>query len=332
MNFMRIKLRDKSQAAAKISDFEKLTTKELLCWFHRTTGNMLSYRHHNIWYDYNASFDHHNPLGYQWSRVQVDDNYRNPFENTRQYMCLYCQEPSFFKLTGPESIFFHLQLVHPWESPSFVTNVIQVLGLLPQRGPHSCGEVRIPFDKGFFTEYWSDLEYFQDGESNKLCYHRTSRLTNSNDRLDSVNQRKVKPWYSRDIKDFEKYQHRNVVYAPNPDFDIENPAFYQISRVLSLENGKILPYSRQLLCMYCRQPRFFSLFCQDDYFSHLARNHFPVDLPDSVTACKPVFEGGGVGVIGENANELDGLTESEREKRLDDLRRFLVLCRSRPFY
>lgn len=326
MNFVRIRLRNPSQANAKITSFQKLTAKELQCWFHRNCGIMLSYRHRNIWYDYNMEFDHRNPLGYQWSRVQVDDNYENPYENTRQYMCLFCQEPCFFKLTGLKSLLFHLQFAHPCETPAFVTIIMQMLDLLPQRGAYSCGEVKIPYDIGYFTDYWTDLEYFEDGVSNKLCFHRTPQLTNPDDSLGSVDQYKVKPWYFRDVEDFRKYQHRNVQYALNPDFDDDNPTFYQISRVLCRQDGRRIRLSRQLLCMYCRQPKFFPMFHgSNSYLSHLVDVHYPVDLPDLDTAYKPVLKDHVYLVSEPNGNYYASLPEEQREKAMKMDKKYLAL-------
>lgn len=267
-----------------------LTSNDLSCWYFRSYNFMSRYRHRNIWYDYNFDFDLENPCGYQWSRFQVTDDYNKMYVGTRQYLCLYCQECRFYELAGSESLLLHMQFAHPQEIPEFVNIIMDELGLIPKREPDFHGAVEPPADPRYLNAKWTNLDYFQDGFKNRLMFCLTSKGEDLEKPMSSVDHRDVMPWFSRDIEDFAKFQHRNVKYELNELFDPKDPKFFQILRVMVDKSQRPLTYTKQVMCMYCREPRFFDMFgATQDFLCHLIIYHFPVKIPDWHTILNAYF-------------------------------------------
>lgn len=105
-------------------------------------------------------------------------------------------------------------------------------------------------------------------------------------KLSDISERLLVPWYFRDIRDYEKYQHRNVRYKLNRHFDPNNPEVAQIVRVKLDMYGDEKFGSRQYLCLYCRCPFFCQPLLELGILAHIAGHHSSVDFPTSESVKK----------------------------------------------
>lgn len=261
--------------AGKIVDLTKLTSEDVIYWYDRAPRSFNSLSHKNVYYDANADFSTKKPLGYQWSRVQYS-NGGDMLENTRQCLCMFCQKPTFFSLTGKNSLIRHLECMHPQELPPFVRIIMEELSLESKLQPRSTVVVnasRFRYDK---EGLWPSLTYRPDGRSNQVRFGPRAGVTDTWVSLADVSERNVMMWFWRDINDLRKYSHKNVRYLVNPDFNPDRPEFCQILRVQTNQEGHSLWHTRRELCLHCQEPHFDGLF-NGGFVSHVADYHWGVD-------------------------------------------------------
>lgn len=281
LNSLRIHARDRKSAETKNVNLSELTCDDLICWFHRRLTRFEALEHKNIRHEQNPDFDLRNPCGYQWTRVQITNNGKI-LEHTRQVLCMFCQEVEFLFLTGPNGLIRHYEQMHPHEVPQFVKMLLVELDLVPELAPKIKDTIHLPkpLDWGM---YWKHLEYRKDGVSNKLKFVPRPGMEESEMEmnLSDVTHKHVMCWYERDIDDFKDYPHINVQYHQIPMFDPLQPEVSQISRVLLDRRGKISEVTREHMCMYCREPKFFRVFETFGLLAHIACYHWREEVPSS---------------------------------------------------
>lgn len=270
-----IRPRDPGQAAEMEVDLTKITTDDVVCWFHRDEYTFEPLGHKHVRYQLNDQFRSGHPEGFQFSRVQYNE-YGQVYEHTRQYLCLFCQRPSFFDLAGPGGLLFHTEHMHPHEIPDFVQNLMNILHLSSRRLAHSSGQVIVTEDLYRTGNFWPHLEYLTDGRSNQLMISPRPSVSQMIVKMSDVNEKLVRHWYYRDIEDFQKYDHRNVVYSQPVAFNCKIPEYSQIKRALLDEHGHTIPIKQQFLCIHCQEPRF---FYGRPLITHLAKVHWPIEFP-----------------------------------------------------
>lgn len=262
--------------AAKLFTADEITSDTTIVWFFRRMIFRCT-----LWlgikHEKNPDFNTDVPLGYQWSRVQEDRT--RVFEYTRQIMCLYCQDPSFFYLRGSKSnIFCHIESAHPRELPRFVEHIMTELNLKSTPRPHSAGTARCPSPQSLSYSY-PKLRYREDGKSNRVMVSARAGHAEHSGCLSSFDNQHLFHWYSRSIDDLSKYKHGNVRYELNPEFDPDCPEGFQISRSLIEENGESAWGTREYMCLHCQKPRFFSAYGTRGLLAHVAAEHHPYDIP-----------------------------------------------------
>lgn len=203
----RIRPRDKQKAGSRTVNLTELTNDDVICWFHVPERYAFG-RNRHVRYDANAAFDEENPVGYQWSRVQIDDKGVS-FASTRQVMCMFCQWPAFFCLAGTESLWSHFATLHPHEVPQFLWGLMAELDLAPKLAERKAGKAKS--DKRLpHTYLYRDISYRTDGKSNVLSFAPRSTVKKLVMKLADVTEESVMFWYRRDIDDYQKYQHSNL--------------------------------------------------------------------------------------------------------------------------
>lgn len=130
------------------------------------------------------------------------------------------------------------------------------------------------------------LDYLTDGRSNQLRISPQPSVSQSIVKVGEVNENVMRHWYYRDIADFQKHKHRNVVYSQLKEFNWEVPEYSQIKRVILDEYGHPVANQEQFLCMHCQEPRFFGPRL---LIAHLADVHWPIELPSFDAAVKVIY-------------------------------------------
>lgn len=275
INELRIQPRDQQTAATRVVDLTKLTTNDVMYWFHRTlefVGHPYKYVRH----EKNTAFSEESPLGYEWTRVDVDKDGRVD-ELSREYLCMFCQWPNFMPLTGMGGMLCHFELCHPHEVPTFVKNLLSELGLKPRLEPRIRPDVHVSsfYDLDF---YQTQLHYRLDGFSNQLRFAPRSKTAETSMLLAQVSEKNVMLWFHRDVEIFRKYQHENAKYYENTDFDPAHPEGCQISRILLDEKGKQARDLMRFLCIFCQKPTFVSHWGCENLMGHVAWYHWGEDF------------------------------------------------------
>lgn len=272
-NKLRIRARDPDKAD-RIVDLTKLTTKDLVCWFHRGSTMFSGHNSRIVRFEPNPDFNPDRPLGYQWIRIQTTLDGR---EWTRQALCMFCQKPTFNPLTGYQSIIRHFMRMHPHEVPPFVERLIRELGLTPAYEARDMIMERIPYTYGQPLRVFLAYLYRKDGYTNQLRFAPRSHVGDTKMKLSEVSERNVLYWFWRDIGDFPKYHHQYARYFEYPQVDSERPELSQIYRVGYTDQAKTR-YKMEL-CMHCQEPKFFSMHGDGGLLAHIVVHHWGVGVP-----------------------------------------------------
>lgn len=283
-NVVKIRPRDLEQAGEREVNLAHLSNNDVHYWHSRKLANFDCFGDQHIRYEMNRQFQPDKAEGYQMTRVQVLTNGRI-YENTRQALCLFCQEPKFFRLAGKKSLLLHMDMAHPHEIPAFVRTILDELKLTYVPCPHSTYSLRNQY-RLEFSYIKNTLKYKCDGRSSPVRYSPRPQQNKLVVRLADVTEKMLVHWFDHDIKDFQHYQHRNVVYVANPLFDRADPQIGQILRGIfrgSEESGQIRPNFSHVLCLFCQQPTFIGLTGTVNMLGHIAGYHWGVGVPEDET-------------------------------------------------
>lgn len=276
-NVLRICARNKIQAQREVK-LTDITTEDVICWYSRDAKRgTLWLDDPNIWHEERAGFDCTKPEAYQISRIQVDG--ARLYDKTRQAMCMFCQVPAFYCLSGRHGLLFHIQYAHPHETPEFVKILMTELNLLPRRRKHPSCYTSWADILAHIRYQWYGFHYLDDGVSNQLRIAPRPGLANTTMKLADVSEDVLVPWFERTLEDFQNYTHPHITYRINPDFDPHNPSVYQLARYVKDKNGKGVERTTQFACMYCQEPHFLYIHGFEGYLSHLSSIHWPVVIP-----------------------------------------------------
>lgn len=125
---LRIYPRDMESARHRYARLDELTLDDLVVWYHRETDEYTECDHRLVEYELNPDFNPEEPMGYQRSRVQVN-LLDEVLEHTRQGLCMFCREPGFYSLWGPDCLISHFEKEHLREVPQFVKSLLRELNL-----------------------------------------------------------------------------------------------------------------------------------------------------------------------------------------------------------
>lgn len=92
LNVRKIYPRNMDTARYQYARPDELTNDDLVVWYHRESDEYSKCGHCFVRYEKNPDFNPKEPMGYQWSRVQVRVS-GEVMEHTRQVMCMFCQKP-----------------------------------------------------------------------------------------------------------------------------------------------------------------------------------------------------------------------------------------------
>lgn len=251
--------RDVVAASDRYVNLSEVTNDDITSYILRDLADFDKLDHPNVKYEANPNFNTDKPEGYQISRLRVNKQGKE-VEKSRQVLCMYCFEPSFFSLSGKSSIVMHLEFHHPQEVPLFVILAMKELGLHQYYEPRS--KVKRKLDRlQLLGELFSPhIKYRLDGLTNqiRITPHRQASPIM---KLASINESHLIPWYTRDIRDFDHYDHLNVRYMLNPRFDANNPKVCQIIRYLVDEEERMIENTMQFMCLHCQVPVFYPVSC-----------------------------------------------------------------------
>lgn len=251
----KILARNKAELGQTEKRLSELTSKDLVLWFfHVFPPEYFGLIRNTL----NLQFDARDPKFYQYTRVQLGRSW-NELEHTRQYLCLYCQLPQFFPLTGKENIFTHWAYLHPLELPSFVHDIINDLAISVRPASD------IVNNKG--SRMHSADPVNGGHKFSKLVFEPAK--SDSVMKLADVSERDVTYWYSRNIKcSTDNF----LFYRLNPDFDAKVPRTFQYS-LLYCDFFDGAETSRKLLCPYCANPTYLAVKGKYNFSRHMIGEH-----------------------------------------------------------
>lgn len=277
-NKLIIRPRDPDNANRMV-DLTQLTTKDLICWFHRGSHTFYDAEPDYFYLDLNRDFDPNRPVGYQWTRVDVARQHK---KEARLPMCIFCQTPTFKSLVGADSILLHHMLMHPHEVPPFVKMLLEELSLMPKYEPRYRLADRDPSEYVQPLQSFTRYLYRQDGFSNQLRFAPRDEYIDEERtmmKLSHVSELVVFPWYWRDIGDMHMYNHANAQYYEFPMFNPVYPEVSQIYRVGYCDQTK--ERYRMQMCMHCQEPKFFSMHGSTGLLAHMVVYHWGLEMPST---------------------------------------------------
>lgn len=271
------KLTGKKLTGKKLTGKE-LTGKELTCHYLRHDSGYDLNSNDFVSVELNPEYTSNGECKYQFSRVQVASD-GHIFENTRQYMCLYCQRHKYFSVAGKHSLFYHWRFSHPQEVPPFLLILLNKLNLYTDVEPIT-GQYWYVAPTLGKKVLWPNYVYPQGGVANQTRFTFPSKSMKLSEVDFLTDFLTATCWYRRDIKSYTKLGHRDVKYLLNPCFDELSPEVAQICRAATGQKGLLLKRNLCFLCLYCQQPRFFPLNGPNGLLSHLAYFHWPIQMPE----------------------------------------------------
>lgn len=283
INHVLIQPRDQDTASTRVVDLTKLTSKDVICWYYRDL-RFAGLPNKHVRHEKNKEFSRKTPLGYQWTRVGIDEGGMID-ELSRECLCMFCQRPKFYPLTGMNSLLRHFELYHPHEVPDFVQILLSELGLGPKMEPRI-----VPKFQGTSLYDWykgrNQLHYRLDGFSNQLKFAPREKTTLTSMLLSEVSEKNVMPYFHRDIEDFRRYPHPIAWYDENTAFDPAHPRGSQIIRIILDSNRNEVHHLKQFLCLFCQEPTFLSFGGCGNLIGHVAWEHWGQDMVSHETLVK----------------------------------------------
>lgn len=112
----QLKFAPRAETTQRYMLLSEVSEKNVMYWYQRDIEDFRKYLHQNARYDEITTFDPVHPRASQISRVLLDSA-GNELRHLKQFLCMYCQKPTFVSFGGCSNLVGHVAWKH-WGADS----------------------------------------------------------------------------------------------------------------------------------------------------------------------------------------------------------------------